>query len=204
MSGQSFFSGAAKLAANAVFPRMWEPVKYFPAQKYLRRMKNGYRILQGLPIKTTSTGRRIGVINAAGSINTGSSSGSGIGSDTIISLLREAKEDEEIQGVILRIDSPGGSALASDLVWREIRALARVKPVVASMVDVAASGGYYFAMACDQIVAEELTVTGSIGVVLTKFNTKRLNEKLGIGTETVSIGKFAEVRDWRNSPNVRL
>ena len=65
-------------------------------------------------------------------------------------------------GVVLRVDSPGGSALASDVIWRAIRKVSREKPVVASMVDVAASGGYYLSMACDQIFAEELTITGSI------------------------------------------
>lgn len=94
---------------------------------------------------------------------------------------------------MIRIDSPGGSALASDLIWREIRELSKVKPVVASMVDVAASGGYYIAMACDQICAEELTITGSIGVVSSKFNLKELNEKIGYGVETISRGRYAEV-----------
>lgn len=77
--------------------------------------------------------------------------------------------------------------------WREIRLLSREKPVVASMVDVAASGGYYIAMACDQIVAEDLTVTGSIGVVTAKFNAQELNRKIGYVVETVSRGRYAEV-----------
>ena len=75
-----------------------------------------------------------------------------------------------VKAVVIRIDSPGGDALASDLMWNEIRELAKLKPVVASMVDVAASGGYYMSMACDRIVAEPLTLTGSIGVVTGKFN----------------------------------
>jgi hypothetical protein len=77
--------------------------------------------------------------------------------------------------------------------WREIRELSALKPVVASQVDVAASGGYYISMACDQIVAEELTITGSIGVVLSKFNTKNLSAKLGVGVENISRGRYAEV-----------
>lgn len=80
--------------------------------------------------------------------------------------------------------------------WREIRELSAVKPVVASQVDVAASGGYYISMACDQIVAEELTITGSIGVVLGKFNANELNSKLGIGVENISRGRFAEVKRY--------
>lgn len=77
--------------------------------------------------------------------------------------------------------------------WREIRELSSVKPVVASMVDVAASGGYYISMACDEIVAEELTVTGSIGVVTSKFNLEALNNRLGFSSETLSRGRYAEV-----------
>jgi protease-4 len=80
----------------------------------------------------------------------------------VVALLRRAELDPSIKGVVLRVDSPGGSALASDVMWRALRRLSREKPVVASMVDVAASGGYYLSMACDQVVAEELTVTGSI------------------------------------------
>lgn len=77
--------------------------------------------------------------------------------------------------------------------WREIRLLSREKPVIASMVDVAASGGYYIGMACDQIVAEDLTVTGSIGVVTAKFNAQELNRKIGYVVETVSRGRYAEI-----------
>ena len=77
--------------------------------------------------------------------------------------------------------------------WREIRLLSREKPVIASMVDVAASGGYYIGMACDQIVAEDLTVTGSIGVVTAKFNAEEFNRRIGYVVETVSRGRYAEI-----------
>lgn len=80
---------------------------------------------------------------------------------------------------MLRVDSPGGDALASDLMWREIRKLAEKKPVIACMGDVAASGGYYMAMGAQAIVAEPLTITGSIGVVTGKFNLNELYEKIG-------------------------
>lgn len=138
------------------------------------------------------------MINAAGGINSGKSSRGGptgrtLGSDTLISMVRRARFDPSVKAVVLRIDSPGGSALASDLMWREIRLLSREKPVVASMVNVAASGGYYIAMACDCIFAEELTITGSIGVVTSKFNVGELNKRIGYGVETVSRGRYAEV-----------
>jgi protease-4 len=143
-------------------------------------------------------GARIAVINAVGGIQSGKSGNSGLtgkslGSDTLIEMVRMAKLDNGIKGVVLRVDSPGGSALASDLMWREIRALSKEKPVIASMVDVAASGGYYISMACDLILAEEFTITGSIGVVTSKFNLQKLNEKIGYNTEVISRGRYAEI-----------
>nr|CAB3447801.1 unnamed protein product [Digitaria exilis] len=102
-------------------------------------------------------------------------------------------ESEKYKAVILRIDSPGGDALASDLMWREIRLLANSKPVVASMSDVAASGGYYMAMAAPVIVAEKLTLTGSIGVVTGKFCLQKLYERIDFNKEILSKGRYAEL-----------
>ncbi|KAJ0049131.1 hypothetical protein Pint_16334 [Pistacia integerrima] len=102
-------------------------------------------------------------------------------------------ESKRYKGAIIRIDSPGGDALASDLMWREIRLLAESKPVIASMSDVAASGGYYMAMAAGAIVAENLTLTGSIGVVTGKFNLGKLYEKIGFNKEIISRGRYAEL-----------
>lgn len=156
----------------------------YPVGRYLQKMRKGDKILKGLKFKETPFGGRIGVINAIGGINSGKSSsgptGTNLGSDSFISLIRQAAEDNNIKAVVIRVDSPGGSALASDLMWREIRSLAKKKPVIASQCDVAASGGYYISMACDFIVAEALTVTGSIGVVSSKFNSADLNNRLGI------------------------
>jgi ClpP class serine protease len=162
-------------------PYNWN-LKFLSGQSYLRKMCYGNSLLSdSLPILEKTTGVRIGVINAAGGIDMGASRENNIGSDSMIEYIRYAKKHPNIKAVVIRIDSPGGHALASDLVWRELRSLAQVKPVVASMVDVAASGGYYFAMGCDQIVCEPLSVTGSIGVVTMKFNAKELLKKLGIG-----------------------
>ena len=146
-------------------------------------MSKGSKILSGMRIKHVTSGSRIAVINAIGGISSGKS-GNGIngktfGTDTLIEQVRRVKNDQNIKAVIIRIDSPGGSALASDLMWREIRNLCRFKPVVASQVDVAASGGYYLSMACDHIVAEDTTITGSIGIVSAKFNAQELNNKTG-------------------------
>ncbi|KAJ1388534.1 Peptidase S49 [Sesbania bispinosa] len=103
------------------------------------------------------------------------------------------RESNKYKAAIIRIDSPGGDALASDLMWREIRLLAASKPVIASMSDVAASGGYYMAMGAGAIVAESLTLTGSIGVVTGKFNLGKLYEKIGFNKEILSRGRYAEL-----------
>ncbi len=105
----------------------------------------------------------------------------------------KAREEESIKAVVFRIDSPGGSALASDLIWREVLLTQKKKPVIVSMSDVAGSGGYYIAMAADTIVAEPGTITGSIGVAGGKFNFKGLYEKLGIKKDIITRGKFASI-----------
>ncbi|KAL7153025.1 hypothetical protein ABFS83_04G137200 [Erythranthe nasuta] len=140
---------------------------------------------------------RIAIIRASGSISrvrgSLSTSSSGIVSEQFIEKIRTVRESKRYKAVVLRIDSPGGDALASDLMWREIKLLAAKKPVVASMADVAASGGYYMAMAAQTIVAENLTITGSIGVVTGKFNLERLYEKIGFNKEIISRGRYAEL-----------
>lgn len=141
-------------------------------------------------------GPRIAVIYAAGIIASGKSNydspgGSVVGSDTIVEYLRKARGDSSIKAVVLRIDSPGGSAIASDVIWREVVLTKNQKPLVASMSDVAASGGYYIAMPAHAIVAEPSTLTGSIGVVLTKFVIDGTMKKLGMNLEGVAEGRFA-------------
>ncbi|XP_071692090.1 serine protease SPPA, chloroplastic-like [Rutidosis leptorrhynchoides] len=140
---------------------------------------------------------KIAVIRASGSI--GRVQGSfllpsfGIISEKFIEKIRKVRESKRYKAVIIRIDSPGGDCLASDLMWREISLLAESKPVVASMADMAASGGYYMAMAANTIVAENLTLTGSIGVVKSKFNYEKLYEKIGYNKEIISKGRYAEI-----------
>jgi protease-4 len=143
--------------------------------------------------KRRSNNSKIAVIYATGPIMSGSNSTdmfsgtSTIGSDTMIKAIRQASEDEHVKAVVLRVDSPGGSALASDLMWREFELLK--KPFVVSMGDTAASGGYYIAMGADRIFAEPGTLTGSIGVVGGKVALQGLYEKLGITTTILSRGK---------------
>ena len=110
-----------------------------------------------------------------------------MGSTTIIEALRKANEDKNVVAIVLRVDSPGGSALASDLIWHETQVIK--KPIVASMGDVAASGGYYISMGAKKIFAAPSTITGSIGVVGGKMAMTGLFNKVGITTETIERGK---------------
>jgi protease-4 len=137
-------------------------------------------------------GPQIGLVYAVGPIMSGKSQngalgGSSMGSTTIVKALQEAARDERVKAIVLRVNSPGGSALASDLIWRTTKTID--KPIVASMGDVAASGGYYISMGADRIVAEPGTITGSIGVVGGKVTMGGLQEKIGFATEVIGRGK---------------
>lgn len=139
-------------------------------------------------------GKRIAIVHVIGEIRDGKGrddllGGAAAGSETVIKAVREAARDEAVAAIVLRIDSPGGSALASDLIWREVKQAG--KPVVASLSDIAASGGYYVAVAAERIVAAPGTLTGSIGVVGGKVAIGGGLEKLGIHTDVVSKGRNA-------------
>ena len=145
-----------------------------------------------------NNGERIAVIYAVGLISSGESSndsaaGDVLGSDTLVRYLRRARDDDSIKAIVLRIDSPGGSAIASDVIWREVLLTKEKKPVIASMSDVAASGGYYIAMPAHAIVAQPGTLTGSIGVVSIKFVIDGTLKKVGVNMESVSQGRYAEM-----------
>jgi protease-4 len=147
-------------------------------------------------------GPRIAVIYAAGVIASGETrfdpvSGPVVGADSLNEYIRRARRDESIRAIVLRIDSPGGSATASDAIWRELRVTKETRadrPIVASMSDLAASGGYYIAAPADVIVAQPSTLTGSIGVFGGKFVTGGLYEKLGANIEATSAGRRAEMQ----------
>ena len=125
---------------------------------------------------------------------------SSAGGDTIAAALREAGADDDVKAVVLRVDSPGGSVSASETIWREVcRVRAAGKPVVASMGSVAASGGYYVAMAAEVIVANPATITGSIGVITGKLVARELKDRLGVGSEPLRTNVNADA--WSvNSP----
>jgi len=145
------------------------------------------------PSENTSK-NKIAVIVAQGDIESGKNNDDRIGSDDLAEELRKARLDTNIKAVVLRINSPGGSAMASDVMWREVVLTAKKKPIVASMSDVAASGGYYLAMGCTKIVAQPNSITGSIGVFGLLFNIKDfLKNKLGITTDGVKTGLFSDI-----------
>jgi protease-4 len=147
---------------------------------------------------------RIAVLYASGVIASGKSTsdpfnGAVVGSDTIVEQLRHIRDDDSIKGIVLRVDSPGGSAVASDVIWRELsitRDARPSRPIVASMSDLAASGGYYISMPAHVIVAQPATLTGSIGIFAGKVAIGGTLEKLGVATESVRFGTNADM----NSP----
>jgi protease-4 len=141
-------------------------------------------------------GERIAVIYATGEIGSGSSQNSpngdqSIGSDTVAKALNDAAADKTIKAIVLRVDSPGGSGLASDIIWRAVETANQKKPVVVSMSDVAASGGYYISASASKIIAQPSTITGSIGVLAGKPVMRGFYDWLGISNEYVMRGKTA-------------
>jgi protease-4 len=138
------------------------------------------------------------IVHGVGAVVVGEGTYSGaspvMASDTVAEALRDAAKDPEVKALVLRIDSPGGSPLASDLIWQAIRDVrAAGKPVVASLSDVAASGGYYVASAADAIVSQPQTLTGSIGVFVIRPVLAGLMEKLGVGVESITRGARADL-----------
>ena len=175
---------------RAAVDRRWaeKPTLLF-VSRYHRRWDNVRRARQA---------RRpaVALIDAVGQIRTGRSKpgpvGRAAGSDTIAAAFRAATKDERIKAIVFRVNSPGGSYVASDTIWREVcKAREAGKPIVASMGDLAASGGYFVAMAADVIVAEPATLTGSIGVFAGKMRTRGLFQRLGVNVDTLGQGRHA-------------
>lgn len=144
--------------------------------------------------ETSVSDNKIGVVYCVGDITGGEGDDQTIGSDRIAATIKKIREDDNYKALVLRINSPGGSALASDIIWREVVLCKKKMPVVVSMGDVAASGGYYIAAPADAIVAQPNTITGSIGVFGMLINAQDLlNNKLGIKLETVKFGEFSDL-----------
>ena len=132
---------------------------------------------------------RIAVIYAQGEIIYGEGDERFIGQDLMIKSLKKAREDKDVKVIVLRVNSPGGSALASDIIWREIEVTKKVKPVVVSMGSYAASGGYYFSCNADRIIAEPTTITGSIGVFGIMPNISQFSDRIGINAEQIGTNR---------------
>jgi len=145
-------------------------------------------------VASASIRDRIAVVYAVGEIVSGEGGDEIIGSERISRELRKVRRDDKVKAVVFRINSPGGSALASDVIWREVELLRQEKPIIVSMGDVAASGGYYIAAAADSIFAQPNTITGSIGVFGLIPNLQGLyNDKLGITYDKVKTSKYADM-----------
>jgi len=185
----------------------------YKADETLRTIRGGeYR---EVPSDTLglNDGERVAIIYASGAINSGKSSdgtfgGQMVGSDTVVQAVNDAAADTTIKAIVLRVDSPGGSALASDVMWYALENAKAKKPVVVSMSDVAASGGYYIACNANKIVAEPTTITGSIGVFLGKPVVKGMYDWLGITNEYIMRGKnagiFRETEKWTPEERAKM
>jgi protease-4 len=196
------YDGARALAAGLVDELVYE-------DELGDRLGAAERVTAGRYVKGSRgfglDGRpKLALVYAVGTIVSGESqSGFGgdfAGSDTVARAIRQARKDASVRAIVLRIDSPGGSGTASDVMWREVTLARKVKPVIMSMGDTAASGGYYLAMGGDAIVAQPGTITGSIGVFGGKLSMRGLYDKVGLTKEIVTRGKnaalFSSYRAW--------
>lgn len=173
-----------------------DKLKLVAASEYFASLdKNVQEILPGMPAGSEEAKDRVAVIYAEGDIVSGEGGDDQIGADRMCEALRKARLDKKIKAVVLRINSPGGSALASDLIWRETKLIREAgKPLVVSMGGVAASGGYYIAAAADTIFAAPTTITGSIGVFgLAPYVGDFMRNKLGITVDRVTTGPYGDI-----------
>ncbi|WP_084059505.1 signal peptide peptidase SppA [Cellulophaga tyrosinoxydans] len=175
-----FFDEYETKIKNALKASLKDDINYISLKDYIPSAKKKV-LLKG--------DDKIAVIYAQGEIFYGEGGPNIIGQGIINSSLIKAREDEDVKAIVLRVNSPGGSALTSDIIWREIELTKAIKPVIVSMGDVAASGGYYIAAGADKIFAESTTITGSIGVFGTIPNASELAEKIGINAEQVGTNK---------------
>ncbi|MEA1784721.1 signal peptide peptidase SppA [Arenibacter sp. GZD96] len=159
---------------------MEEDISYVDLSAYIKNNKQK---------KGSSIKDKIAIVYAQGEIFYGEGNAKIIGQGIMLNALKKAREDDNIKAIVLRVNSPGGSALTSDIIWREVALTKAVKPVVVSMGDVAASGGYYIATGADKIFAEPTTITGSIGVFGTIPNVAELSKKIGVNAEQVGTHK---------------
>jgi len=161
-----------------------DKINYVPLGKYAKAAK----------YKNTSGDDKIAIIYASGDIVSGKGDDEQIGSEKFVDLIRKARLDEDVKAIVFRVNSPGGSSLASDAIWREITLAKKEKPVVVSMGDYAASGGYYISCNADSVFADAGTITGSIGVFSLLPNMQHLfNDKLGITFDAAKTAPYADM-----------
>lgn len=151
-------------------------------------------------VRPRSAANRIAVVYAQGEIGYGKGSKDMIGQGIMYNSLKDARDDKRVKAIVLRVNSPGGLALTSDLIWRELEVTRKEKPVVVSMGDYAASGGYYIAAGAERIFAEPTTITGSIGVFVTIPNVRELALRWGINAEQVNTNKNSTAYSLFESP----
>ncbi|MCX7975397.1 MAG: signal peptide peptidase SppA [Candidatus Aminicenantes bacterium] len=180
------------LVDDVLFPDELSELMKEEGQK-LTRVTIGTYSRVGAKRKGPYRGKRIAILYAQGPILNGEGPSTIIASDNVSRWLRQIREDRRIKAVVLRIDSPGGSAVGSDIIWREVVLTRKVKPIVVSMSDVAGSGGYWIAMAASKIVAHPQSLTGSIGVLAAKLDLSELYKKAGINAERLVFGEHADM-----------
>jgi len=194
---RGFFQGEQAKAAGLVDDCLYED-EVLALLRRDGRMISRVRFDDYTRVKPASVGletgaNRVALIYAVGTIMTGESVYPVMGGSTVARWIRTARTDSSIKAIVLRIDSPGGSSVGSDVIWREVALAKKSKPVIVSMSDVAGSGGYWIAMPATKIVAQPQTLTGSIGVLAGKFSIDGLLAKLGVTSEKLVFGEKADV-----------
>jgi len=200
---EAFFQGSRAVEAGLVDDLLYEDqvaALFSAGDRPARRLAlDVYARVPALP-EGLGGGRRVALIYGSGAIHEGTSTPSTMGAESVAGWIRAAREDSSIAAVVFRVDSPGGSAVASDTIWREVMLCRKVKPFVVSMSDLAGSGGYWICMAAHRIVAQPQTLTGSIGVLMGKVNLEKLLDKLGVTWGEVVRGEragvFTAFRPW--------
>ena len=199
-------SGAVQTANDALKYNLVDGLKYDDELKaeISKRLKNDKdddinfvplgKYAKAVNFTKTGEGGKVDIIYAEGDIVDGKGDKDQIGSDDFVKLIRKARLDDDVKAIVFRVNSPGGSSMASEAIWREISLAKKVKPVVVSMGDYAASGGYYISCAADSVFADETTITGSIGVFSVLANLKDFfNDKLGITFDGVKTAPYADL-----------
>jgi len=193
---KAFFQGEEALKAGLVDDLLYEDqlqnLLQSGGRKLARITSDAYARVS--PVSAgIGIGRRVALIYGVGPILSGESLPQSMGGTTVARWIRQARQDKSIAAIVFRVDSPGGSSVASDVIWREVFLAKKEKPFVVSMSDVAGSGGYWISMAAHKIVAQPQTLTGSIGVLAGKFDLSALYEKLGLTSEKIAYGKEADI-----------